>query len=72
MLFCDEDYYEACIRPVAYNYIRAIDIFRQNAAIAMGNSGDASYLPALRRAAAQGSEQVRRFAQIAIEQLSGE
>jgi len=69
MLFCDEDYYEACLRPVMFNYIRDIDIFRQNAAIAMGNSGDASYLPALRRAAAEGSEQVRRFAEIAIGQL---
>ena len=69
MLFCDEDYYEACIRPVMFNYIRDIDIFRQNAAIAMGNSGDACYLPALRRAAAEGSEQVRRFAKIAIERI---
>ena len=69
MLFCDDDYYEACVRPVMFNYIRDIDIFRQNAAIAMGNSGDASYLPALRRAAAEGSDQVRRFAELAIAKL---
>jgi len=52
-----------------FNYIRDIDIFRQNAAIAMGNSGDVSHLPALRRAVSEGSEQVRRFAQIAIERI---
>ena len=69
MLFCDDDYYESCLRPVMFNYIRDIDIFRQNAAIAMGNSGDASYLPALRRAADEGSDAVRRFARLAIEQL---
>lgn len=72
MLFADEDYYEACLQPVMFNYIHDIDIFRQNAAIAMGNSKDASYLPALKRALQEGSEQVKRFAKHAIEQLSGQ
>ena len=70
MLFCDDAYYEACLKPIMFNYIHDLDIFRQNAAIAMGNSGDAGYLPSLRRAAEEGSEQVRRFALHAIEQLS--
>ena len=69
VLFADDDYYEACIKPVMYNYITDLDIFRQNAAIAMGNSGDKNYLPALERAAETGSEQVRRFATRAIEKL---
>ena len=69
LLFADDAYYEAYIKPVMYNYITDIDIFRQNAAIAMGNSGDKSYLPALERAAETGSEQVRRFATRAIEKL---
>ena len=69
MLFCDEAYYEAWLKPVMFNYIRDIDIFRQNAAIAMGNSGDRAYLPALERASCEGSEQVRRFARIAIDKL---
>ena len=71
MLFCDDDYYEACIEPVMFNYIHDIDIFRQNAAIAMGNSGDCSYIPALERALECGSEQVQRFAAHALEQLNG-
>ena len=72
LLFCDDDYYEACIEPVMFNYIRDIDIFRQNAAIAMGNSGDPSYIPALERALECGSEQVKRFAAHAIERLNDE
>jgi len=70
LLFCDDDYYERCVKPVMYNYIHDVDIFRQNAAIAMGNSGDASYVPDLQRAAQEGSEQVRRFALHAIERLT--
>lgn len=71
LLFCDEGYYEQCVRPVMYNYIHDLDIFRQNAAIAMGNSGERRYLPALERAVREESEQVRRFALHAIERLSG-
>lgn len=69
LLFCDEGYYEACVKPIIFNYIHDLDIFRQNAAIAMGNSEDRRYLPALQRAAREGSEQVRRFARHAIERL---
>ena len=72
LLFCDETYYAQCVQPVMYNYIKDIDIFRQNAAIAMGNSGNTAYLPALERAAHEGSEQVQRFARHAIEQLTRE
>lgn len=69
MLFCDDEYYEACIRPVMYNYIRDIDIFRQNAAIAMGNSGSRLHLPALKRAEMTGSPEVRRLAAHAIARI---
>ena len=72
MLFADDAYYEACLKPVMFNYIHDIDIFRQNAAIAMGNSGDAAYLPALQRALETGSDQVKRFAARAIEKLKAE
>lgn len=46
----DDDYYEDVVRPIMYNYIRDVDVFRRNAAVAMGNSGDVGHLPALRRA----------------------
>ena len=72
VLFLDDEYYEACVRPIMFNYIRDLDIFRQNAAIVMGNSGDVRYVPALRRAVEEGSEQVQRFAQHALEQLGAQ
>lgn len=50
ILFLDDDYYEGVVRPIMYNYIRDFDIFRRNAAVAMGNSGNADYVAALERA----------------------
>lgn len=50
ILMLDEDYYNKVVNPIMYNYIKDLDIFRRNAAIALGNTGDASHLPALRDA----------------------
>lgn len=55
ILLLDDAYYEAVVRPIMYNYIKDLDIFRRNAAVALGNSGDASHLPALREAKARTS-----------------
>lgn len=52
-----DDYYQCVLRPVMYNYIRDVDMFRRNAAVAMGNSGDERFIPALREA-------TRRFADL--------
>ncbi|MBQ3300884.1 MAG: epoxyqueuosine reductase [Eggerthellaceae bacterium] len=69
LLFCDDDYYDKVVHPIMYNYISDVDLFRRNAAIAMGNSGDASYIPALERAVEEGSESVRAHALRALEKL---
>lgn len=53
ILFLDEAYYEEVVRPIMYNYIKDLDIFRRNAAVALGNTGDPSHLPALRKARAE-------------------
>ncbi len=50
VLFMDEAYYEDVVRRIMYNYIRDLDYFRANAAVALGNSGDTSHVPALRKA----------------------
>lgn len=50
VLFMDENYYGETIRPIMYNYIKDHNVFRRNAAIALGNSGDANHLPVLRKA----------------------
>lgn len=69
ILFLDEDYYRETVYPIMYNYIRDLDIFRRNAAIALGNSGDPRHIPALKRAAREGSEGVREAARWAVEKL---
>lgn len=53
MLFLDDGYYDRVVRPLMYNYIRDLDVFRRNAAVAMGNSGDEGYLSALERASSE-------------------
>ncbi|MGI6204651.1 MAG: epoxyqueuosine reductase [Anaerovoracaceae bacterium] len=69
ILFLDDDYYEEVVYPIMYNYIRDMDIFRRNAAIAMGNSGNAGYLPALKKAAEIYDGGVTEAAEWAIEKL---
>lgn len=67
--FEGDDYLDM-VRPIMYNYIRDPMIFRRNAAHAMGNSGDAHYLPALEKATEQFKGTiVEEAARHAIEQL---
>jgi epoxyqueuosine reductase len=47
LLHLPDGYYERCVQPVMYNYIRDLRLFQRNAAIAMGNSGDDRYIPHL-------------------------
>ena len=67
------DCYRDIVQPIMYNYIRDPDIFRRNAARAMGNSGETRYIPALERAVrAFAGTIVEGEACIAIERLSGD
>jgi len=49
LLVLDQEYYEQCVYPIMYNYIKDLEIFKRNAAIALGNSGDKKHLDALRQ-----------------------
>lgn len=69
ILLLTDAYYEEVVRPILYNYIRDLNIFRRNAAIALGNSNDPSHIPALKKALAFDCEGVREAAQWAIEKL---
>lgn len=69
ILLLTDEYYEEVVRPIMYNYIRDLNIFRRNAAIALGNSNDPSHIPALKKALAFDCEGVREAAQWAIEKL---
>lgn len=50
ILVLDDSYYKHVVEPIMHNYIKDPDIFRRNAAIALGNSGDPAHVPALRAA----------------------
>lgn len=60
ILALDEGYYELAVKPIMYNYIRDLEMFRRNAAVAMGNSGDSAYLPALQRALGNAEDEASR------------
>lgn len=69
VLLMDNKYYEIIIYPIMHNYLKDINLFRRNAAIAMGNSGDPSYIPDLKKVLNNDNAQVRDAAQWAIDKL---
>ena len=69
VLLMDNEYYDQVIYPIMHNYIKDINLFRRNAAIAMGNSGDPSYIPDLERVLDNENDQVKDAAQWAIKKL---
>jgi epoxyqueuosine reductase len=54
-----------------YNYINDKKYFQRNAAIAMGNTGDPDYIPALDRAMEDPEELVREYAAWALGRIGG-
>jgi len=70
ILLLDEKYYQDVVYPIMYNYIHDMDTFRRNAAIALGNTGDPSHIPALKKALENENPLVQDAAQWAIDQLS--
>lgn len=69
ILFLDDDYYEDALKPIIYNYIKSYRYLRRNAAIAMGNSADSRYIPALQRAVSDSDELIADAARWALIQL---
>lgn len=69
VLLMDEKYYKDVIYPIMHNYIKDINFFRRNAAIAMGNSGNKSYIQMLKKILSNENKQVRDAAQWAIDKL---
>lgn len=63
--------YDTWLEPVMYNYIKEMRFFQRNAAVAMGNSGDDSYIPALTAALADPTATVRGHAAWALGRLGG-
>lgn len=72
VLLMDEAYYQRIIQPIMYNYIQNKKVFQRNAAIALGNSGNESHVPALAAALDNGDPLVREYAAWALGQIGGE
>ena len=70
ILFLDDEYYEKVLHPILYNYIKEYRYFRRNAAIAMGNSGNERYIPALKRARQDSDECVSEAAGWALGRIA--
>ena len=62
LLLLSEETYESAVRPVMYNYIRDREIFKRNAAVALGNSGDMGKLAVLRDALELTEDEITREA----------
>jgi epoxyqueuosine reductase len=71
MLGMPDRFYEKTVRPIMYNYINDKKYFQRNAAIAMGNTGDPDYIPALDRAMEDPEELVREYAAWALGRIGG-
>lgn len=69
ILLMDEEYYQSVVHPIMYNYIRDTDLFRRNAAIALGNSRNPAHLQALEQASRHPNESVQEAARWAIGRL---
>jgi epoxyqueuosine reductase len=71
LLSMPAEFYSTRVQPLMYNYLREKKYFQRNAAIAMGNSGDRTYLPALARALQDPEALVRGYAAWAIGKIGG-
>ena len=71
LLHMPDGFYEARVKPIMYNYIKKQKYFQRNAAVAMGNTGDASYVPELALAMGNPAEIVRAHAAWALGKIGG-
>lgn len=72
ILLMDDEYYQKWIYPVMYNYLSDKKYFQRNAAIAIGNTGDRKYIPALEKAMQLPDELIRIHAAWALGQMNCE
>lgn len=69
ILNMDDEFFETRIQPIMYNYISEPKMFRRNAIIAMGNSGDPAYIEDLEQAMEGDDDLIREYAGWALEQI---
>lgn len=72
LLHLTDEFYRDRVQPIMYNYIAERRFFQRNAAVALGNTKDASFLPELRKALEHRDEVVREHVVWAIGNIGGE
>ena len=71
ILLMDEEYFKEVLYPIVFIYKLSPDIIKRNAAIALGNTGDPSHIPALEEAAKSQNPLIKDAAEWAIKNLKG-
>lgn len=71
LLNLSEEFYAKRVQPLMYNYIREKKYFQRNAAIALGNTGDPTFIPDLAQAMQDPEELVRSYAAWALGKIGG-
>ncbi len=71
MLRMSDDFYYRIVQPIMYNYIKEKKYFQRNAAIAMGNLKDPTFIPDLAEALHGPEALVRGYAAWALGRISG-
>ena len=71
LLNLSDEFYFKRVQPLMYNYIRDKKYFQRNAAIALGNIGDPTYIPDLVQAMRDPEDLVRGYAAWALGKIGG-
>ena len=71
LLKLSDDFYAKTVHPIMYNYISEKKYFQRNAAVAMGNSGDSSYVADLGEAMQEADGMVRSHVAWALGKIGG-
>lgn len=71
MLHMTDAFYEECVQPLMYNYIKEKKYFQRNAAIALGNLKNPESVPALEQAMNDSEVLVREYAAWALGRIGG-
>jgi len=71
LLNLTEEFYLRRVQPLMYNYLKEKKYFQRNAAIAIGNTHDPAFIPALTQAMEDGEPLVRGYAAWALGRIGG-
>ncbi len=71
LLNLSDEFFAKRVRPLMYNYIHKKKYFQRNAAIALGNTGDPSFIPDLARAMQDTEGMVRGYAAWGLGRVGG-